>query len=91
MTVTMFITKYALTYGLMERTGLITEDGKYFAVKGGIGSLFCRVGRGCFHTREEAEAAACEDAKRKIKSLQRQIKKLLPLTKSPKWGTSERM
>lgn len=64
-----FITKYALTGGIKEVEGTISEHG-YLHVKD-IYSSFSR--KEYFFTREEALKDAEERRKKKIKSLEKQI------------------
>ena len=74
----MFITKYALTAGIQERDDLnVREDGFAYG-KPGFESF--KVGRDCFHTREEAATAAEAVRLKRIASLESQIAKLRELT-----------
>ena len=74
----MFITKYALTKGIQERDDLKVKDDGFAYGKPGYESF--KVGRECFHTREEAAAAAEALRLKRIASLESQIDKLRKLT-----------
>lgn len=78
-TVTMWITKYALTKGIFSCRGRITEHGNYFSTIGVRDScfhIFERVGKEVFPTREEALARAEEKRQAKLRSLEKQLKKV---------------
>lgn len=75
MTEFVYLTKYATTTGKIERVEVekVLEDG-FVYLKGFYG--FCKIGRDCFFNPADA-IQACEEARiRKLKSLDKQIKKL---------------
>lgn len=73
-----FITKYALTRGIYEVEGEVSNEGDSVEVKGGdhLTSFFCGKGKNWCETKEEAIARAEEMRKLKINNLKKQIKKL---------------
>lgn len=72
----MFITKYALACGIEERHDL-RVDGEYAYL--GNFEMF-RIGRDAFESLHEAQEAADVMRKKKIASLEKQIKRLKELT-----------
>lgn len=75
---TFYLAKYALSGGKIEvTTGELSASSPEWVVakRGGWWSTF-KLGRDIFRTREEAIAGANELRKKKIASLQKQIKKL---------------
>lgn len=81
-----YVTKYALSNGIIETT---TEEEDVTAlnfVNAKIGyGVYVQMGKEAFLTREEAELRASTKAARRIDSLKRQIKKLQVLVAKPKW------
>jgi hypothetical protein len=71
---TMFVARYALSGGIKEAIGTITDDGQYLS-EGGHGGFY-RIDRDAFRTREEAVADAELRRAAKIASLRKQIAKL---------------
>lgn len=67
-----YITKWALTEGVMEREGII--DGKHVYVEGFL--IRFSIGDDLFLTPEEAKQNAEEMREKKIASLKKKIKKL---------------
>jgi hypothetical protein len=74
-----YITKYALTRGILEREGVIDEEDGYVRVEnggwGGSSDLFY-LDKNAFTSKEEAIAKAEELRLKKIENLKKQIKKL---------------
>ena len=68
----MYITKYCLTAGIEEAHGEVRESG-YFSVEGNY-NLFNK--NEYFESREDAENNAEERRIKKLKSLDKQIKKV---------------
>lgn len=78
-TETVFITKYALTKGIEERTSTIHSDLNRATIKGRYRWIFF-FGNEWHRTREAAVARAEEMRKAKIASHERSIAKLQKLT-----------
>jgi hypothetical protein len=75
-----FITKYALTSGVLTASGEV-KDGRFHPDSNGkFYFLSFAIGKDAFLTREEALANADLRRVRKIKSLERQIKALRDMT-----------
>ena len=72
-----YVTKYALTQGILVESVLQDSGSKYCYTAGG-GSLSKQyiMGTNCFETRAEAVVRAKSDAKKKIASLKKQIQTL---------------
>ena len=73
-----FIAKYALTQGIYEVEGEVSNEGDSVEVKGGdhLTSFFHGKGKDWCGTKEEAIARVEEMRKLKINNLKKQIKKL---------------
>lgn len=72
---------YSIKYineGVVEVRGEVTDDGKYWSSKP-AGRYFERLGVGVFLTKDAAEVALQAKIKRKIASLNKQIRKLAGL------------
>jgi hypothetical protein len=70
-----YITKYALTQGIIELEGEYTEDGKYFHETGG--SLRILIARDeAFERLDQAIGVAKTMAKNRIHQLRKQIERL---------------
>lgn len=80
-----YITKYALTKGIVEVDADDPRERHYITVPSWWCATF-RVGAEAFATREEAEAAALAMAKRRLTGLNRQIQKVSKLAIAPKWA-----
>lgn len=74
--VTMYVTKYALSTGILVKKGVISKEG-YFSVKGDY-SFYTP--NEFFHTQRVAIKDAKARQKKKIKSLEKQLLKLRSLT-----------
>lgn len=82
-----WITKYALTDGILEKDGQLSEDGKYVSSQNGIWPsspryFFCRMNRDAFATPGEAEARVRDMCERKLKSLEKSREKILEVLKA---------
>jgi hypothetical protein len=82
-----YMTKYALTDGIREVEVRPPRDdnGKYVYTTDTQWPTQLRVGKDFFPDRDSAEARAKQMARQKIASLERQIKRLKPLTRNVKW------
>lgn len=69
-----YITKYALTDGILEKEAVLHEDKEYLSVNGYW--TFFKLGRDAFENLEDASKAAGEMRQKKIASLEKQIAKL---------------
>lgn len=79
-----YMTKYALTAGIKTVHG--TAYGDWIYVKASFGnSIQLREGRDFFEREEDAVANARERARKQIKLIDRQRKKLEKLALEPKW------
>lgn len=76
----MFITKYALTEGIIEADAnkIRTNDQKFFHVDGYFNGF--TLGTNIFRTREEAVKVAVQMLDKKIESVKKQLKKLEKMT-----------
>lgn len=79
-----WVTKYALTKGILECWGEVDEDKLYVTVSFGSGNhswrQYFKMGRDAHLTREAAVAKAHEMRMRRIASLQKQIANLEQMT-----------
>lgn len=75
-----YITKHALTQGIIAVEGEYIEDGKYFTNHGGMFGIFVRASE-AFETLELAQADAKKRADKKAKSALAQARKF----GDPKW------
>jgi len=85
--VKVYITKYALTSGIVEEEAEVPENPDQYAA----GRIFVHhraltLGHSAFASREEAEAMARRMAVKKIASLTKQLFRLDALAKTPKWA-----
>jgi len=71
----MWVTKHALTRGIREIEGVISESGLYVSEKGDIWSS-CKIGTDAFPSRAAAITRAHNMRRRKIENLLKQIEKL---------------
>jgi hypothetical protein len=77
MTQAFWITKYALTQGIIQKDLLVTEDGKHAYSPSESGEhWFLAIGKECFQVLEEAQAVSEEMRMAKVKSLEKQIQRL---------------
>lgn len=86
-----FLTKYALTNGILEidHAELLGPDDKYVSYESNGMHDLAQYGREFFATREEAEEEAKAMARRRISGLEKQIAKLRKLAETPKWYGKE--
>lgn len=70
-----WITKYALTSGIIEINGEITDSGSVFDMGSSHPTYYHGEGKDWHRTKESAIAKAEEMRKKKIVSLKKQIKK----------------
>ncbi len=82
-----FCTKYALSRGVVACTAEVPEHGGnyVYARSSGLGATQMRVNKTFFTGKEEAEAAARQMAKNKLKSLALEKAKLEVLAITPKY------
>ena len=71
-----WITKYALTSGIIEINAEITDNGSAYDMGTSFPTYYHEEGKEWHRTKESAIAKAEEMRKKKISSLQKQIKKL---------------
>lgn len=71
-----WITKYALTSGIIEMEGEITNSGSLYDMNAGFPTYYHGEGREWHRTKESAIAKAEEMRQKKIASLKKQIEKL---------------
>ena len=82
--VTMYITKWCLTRGIITATGRV--DGGYFICRPpGKFELYLEIGVDAWDTPPQATVDAIGRAKRKAASLRKSLDKITPLTENPKW------
>jgi hypothetical protein len=80
-----YVTKYALTKGIMKVKAEVKNNRRYVSVKDPHGySLFVAVGKDFFLDKATAEARARRMAAHKISSLRQQLAKLKMLAKEPR-------
>ncbi len=77
-----YVTKWALSSGIVAVTGEYLDSGKYFSGDGPRG-VFVKAAE-AHETLEQARACAKEMAKKKAKSLAKQVKALGASTWEPK-------
>jgi hypothetical protein len=72
-----YVTKWALTKGVIEMEGEQScNSDKYVWFAGAFGGFAARLGQAAFHTEAEANARVIDMAKRKLKALEKQREKL---------------
>ena len=72
-TVTMYVTKWWATQGIVKMTGRFAEgDGSYFT----SGYVFVRVGKDAFDTEDEAQIHVRKSAEKKHTSLMKEAAKI---------------
>lgn len=71
-----WITKYALTSGIVEIEGEITESGSLYDMRSSLPMYYHGEGKEWHRTKESAIKKAEEMRQKKIESLKKQIKKL---------------
>jgi hypothetical protein len=81
-----FVTKYALTTGIIECDARRSGDSPFVVVSIRHATAVMKLGSDFFESRDEAVAKAQEMARRKIESLQKQIAKLQKLAENPRFG-----
>ena len=84
-----YVTKYALTKGIVEVDVDDPQDRHYIIVREWWHTTF-RIGTEAFATREEASEAALMMAKKRLTGLHRQIARVSGLALSPKWAKVKR-
>lgn len=77
-TITVWVTKYALTRGIYQAEATTYSGGKYAQIAGNWSSF--KLSTDAFKTEAEAKTNAEARRKKKIASLRKQIKKLQNLT-----------
>jgi hypothetical protein len=82
---TVYVTLYALSKGIFALRDATRQVGVTGRVYYHQSPYFIELSRGCELTAERAGEVAKEMAAKKIASLKKQIRKLEPLTSSPKW------
>lgn len=75
-----WITKYALTSGIIQIEGEITENGLLYDIHTSFPTYYHGEGNEWHRTKESAIAKAEEMRQKKIESLKKQIKKLETMT-----------
>ncbi|MCM1031592.1 MAG: hypothetical protein NC410_09170 [Oscillibacter sp.] len=76
-----YITKHALTCGIIEKEADAScSDRNYISTKEDIGFTCYKIGKDVFFTLEEAKVRAEKIRLKKIDSLKKQIKKLEKMT-----------
>lgn len=78
-TVTVYVTKYALSYGITRETGCVIENGYASRNLGRMDYLFVKMGKDAFLTEAEAQQRAGVLVQAKAKSLIAQKNKLSKL------------
>lgn len=71
-----YITKYALTSGIIQTEGEITSNGALFDMRASVPIYYHGEGKEWHRTKKEAIARAEEMRQKKIASLKKQIDKL---------------
>lgn len=83
MPTTVWITKWALTSGIFEKTGCEIKDGYATRDSGHCSNyVFARMGKDAFETKAEAEANTLVRAQRRLKALAKEKAKLEALVKT---------
>ena len=82
-----YLTKYALTRGIITCTvgQVLKEGGKDYYKGEGMHWTLSPMNRDAWDEPEAAEADARRKARRKIESIQKQLKRLEPLAELPLW------
>jgi hypothetical protein len=75
-----YVTKYALTRGILEGEGVIDEENKYVRVKNDRSADLYYLGVNVFTSKEEAIAKGEELRLKEIENLKKRIKKLETLS-----------
>ena len=89
-TISGYMTKYALTQGIVKVNVRPSEGGYQYTVGEPGYPVQLKEGTNFFRRKEDAEKAAKDMAKKKIASLQKSLAKLKKLAKEPKWFRDDR-